>query len=559
MALSSPNMALSKGFEQIALKLQEQATSLSQSDISRRLNDALNDIGRASGNYCYLLDIFGDDESGDVVYSCGGDVYRCPYELTQVNGKQSCIIHTDQSEDVVPRTVYEPEADEDDHMAAMSEMDESAKKYAKTLNATERRMMLGERFISKDERDAAKSNDFAGSGKSFPILKPTDVMAAVRSIGRGVAGGQSAASLKTKIKSIATRKGWAKYLPSAWQTAAAPATESEVYQMNFTANLPLRESGASFCEDIVLKEASTSDYAVKLIQPGWGSSGYYSPELLKEDGPKIFTAGTQMFWNHATEAEERARPEGNLDNLAAVLTTNAYYDESGKQGAGLYARAKVFADYATAVAEKAPHTGLSIRALGQAKEGSAMGRKGNLITSLTKAESVDFVTKAGAGGKVLTESARPTNTKESVMDEAELKKLNESMAALNADNKKLRERMALSDAATEGRAILSTMRLDEAVSQRVLARCVARVPFTESGDLNVEEFKKAVEAEAKDEQAYISKITGGARVVGMGAPMQESVDPAKDAEEAHKSLKESFIAMGHSEKQAEIMAKGRVN
>lgn len=452
MALSSPNMALSKGFKLLALKLQERATDLSQNDIRSRISAALKDAAEEAGTWCYILDIFGDDKSGDVVYSCGDDIKRAAYKISATNG---ATVDMENALDVIPRMTYEGET--------------------KKESATE------------------------------PYMK-------------------------------------------------------------LFANLPLRESGASFCEEIKLQEASTSDYAVKLIQPGWGSSGYYSPDVLKEDGPKIFTAGTQMFWNHATEAEERARPEGNLDNLAAVLTTNAYYDEAGKQGAGLYARAKVFADYATAVAEKAPHTGLSIRALGQAKEGSAMGRKGNLITSLTKAESVDFVTKAGAGGKVLTESARPTDIKESVMDEAEIKALREAQSKieakqllLEADNRKLRERAAMADASNEGRVILAPMRLDEAVAQRVLARCVARLPLTESGDLNVDEFKKAVVAEATDEQAYISKITGGARVVGMGAPLQEALDPAKDAEDATKSLKESFIAMGYDEKQAEVMAKGRVN
>jgi hypothetical protein len=56
-----------------------------------------------------------------------------------------------------------------------------------------------------------------------------------------------------------------------------------------------------------------------------------------------------MFWNHPTQAEESARPEGNLDQLAAIITSPARYEANGVKGPGLYAEAKVMAaDNATA-------------------------------------------------------------------------------------------------------------------------------------------------------------------------------------------------------------------
>src|SRR5262252_5104740 len=76
---------------------------------------------------------------------------------------------------------------------------------------------LYERFIGKAERDAASSDDFAGKGKSFPILKPGDVMAAVRSIGRAGSGNLGPSGIKARIISIAKRKGWTKYLPKSWR------------------------------------------------------------------------------------------------------------------------------------------------------------------------------------------------------------------------------------------------------------------------------------------------------------------------------------------------------
>jgi hypothetical protein len=52
--------------------------------------------------------------------------------------------------------------------------------------------------------------------------------------------------------------------------------------------------------------------------------------------------------------------------------------------------------------------GVSIRAFGEIEQGEAEGREGPIITRLTEGRSVDFVTQAGAGGKVgaLIESVR---------------------------------------------------------------------------------------------------------------------------------------------------------
>jgi hypothetical protein len=90
--------------------------------------------------------------------------------------------------------------------------------------------------------------------------------------------------------------------------------------------------------------------------------------------------------------------------LAAVLLADARWQDEGKQGPGLYAEAKLFSDHAERIREMAPHIGVSIRAMGSAKQGEAEGRKGAIIEAITAGRSVDFVTMAGAGGAVLSES-----------------------------------------------------------------------------------------------------------------------------------------------------------
>lgn len=521
---------LTESFKALALKLQEMAGDLSNSDVCRWLYDALRDT---PGGYCCYVDHIGDGSSGDVIYSCDGDMKRAPYEITTVNGKVTATIDTDNAFDVLPHTTYEPEADEADHYASM----ESAKLYQP---GTAR---LAERFVSKAERDSADSGSFAGKGKSFPILKPADVMAAVRSMGRAGSDNYDTGTLKRNIIRIAKKKGFTKSLPQAWQDGSDDSKESDIRHRQGEAaqegSINLVES-AAFGEQIRLAEStSRTDYPVKLIAPGRGSSAYYPKEVLQRDGPKVFKAGTHMYWNHATDAEDSARPEGDLNHLAGVLTSDAFYDEAGKQGAGLYARAKVFSDYAKQVEEKAPHIGLSIRASGTAEKGKLIeGRP--VLKEFLAAESTDFVTRAGAGGMVLTESARAESQQEhDDMTDEDRRLLRETQA----DLKKLREREALRDVCASGgpiAAYFESVRVSPAIIRRVVSRLMERwtetgLPMKE-GKRDDDAIKKLVEAETREEVAFIESISPTGRVQGLGpAPELDPAKAAKQFEEAFDS------------------------
>lgn len=153
-------------------------------------------------------------------------------------------------------------------------------------------------------------------------------------------------------------------------------------------------------------------FLVQLITPGWGSSGYYSAETLRQAAAdRVFPAGTHMYIDHPTESESWERPERTLRDLAAVLLEDARWDESLQ---ALVAEAVVFSEWRKALAEMLEHIGTSIRAYAEAEQGEAEGRRGQIITRLTEGVSVDFVTHAGRGGKVLAilESARPARTSE---------------------------------------------------------------------------------------------------------------------------------------------------
>lgn len=147
---------------------------------------------------------------------------------------------------------------------------------------------------------------------------------------------------------------------------------------------------------------------IQIINPGWGSSGYYSEAALKQAAKdKIWPAGTHMYIDHPSASENYERPERTLRDLAAVLVEDARWDNKRK---ALVAEARVYPHWSQPLADMADDIGVSIRAAAETENGEADGRKGRLVTKFLEGISVDYVTHAGRGGKVLQvlESARAT-------------------------------------------------------------------------------------------------------------------------------------------------------
>lgn len=291
------------------------------------------------------------------------------------------------------------------------------------------------------------------------------------------------------------------------------------------------------CVPLVETELREATATLKLIAPGWGSSGYYPAATLKAAAP-VFGEGLKMYWNHQTAAEEASRPEGDLDKLAAELVEDARWMDSGASGPGLYAKAKVFERYAGAVKDLAPHIGVSIRASGIGRTGEAEGRSGLIVEKLTAAKSVDFVTVPGAGGRVLSlfESAgrKPAAIipiEENQMNEeqvkalvaAEVKPIREALTtaetkvtSLENENARLRESLALQGARSVVQRKLASITMPEMTRARLTESLVLRATVKDSA-LDVAALEALCVSEAKAEMDYLAGV-GSPRVVGMGAP-----------------------------------------
>lgn len=325
----------------------------------------------------------------------------------------------------------------------------------------------------------------------------------------------------------------------------------------------------------LIERAVRSDNTVplKLIQPGWGSSGYYSADVLKRDGPGIFTEGLHMYLNHPTETEAQERPERDVRDLAGRLTSNATWQENGAAGPGLYADAEVFQPFRGVLDELAPHIGVSIRAGGLVSEGEAGGQRGRIVEQLVRADSVDYVTRAGAGGQVVTimESARSaqaapqatptapatgpaagTAQVQEAQVEEELREMRTENAAMKAQLARLSGLRLLDEARSAASTQLATVDLPSFAKRRIL-EAVTADPAEADGVLDKAALTAAVEAAVTSWRTDLAEASGSYAIEGMGPG---SGEPISD-EDLDGVLGEAFQAMGLRESTAQLAVRGR--
>ncbi len=139
---------------------------------------------------------------------------------------------------------------------------------------------------------------------------------------------------------------------------------------------------------------SGNNWRAVLITPGRGSSGVYTEGMLREYGPKAFKKGTHSYVDHPRSEEDIRSPK----NLIGVLAEDAHYEE----GVGLVGEIEIMDHWKSFVEAVAPHTGLSIYAMGEGNyndEGEVVVE--NLIPHTQN--SVDLVSYPGRPGSKLAD------------------------------------------------------------------------------------------------------------------------------------------------------------
>lgn len=170
--------------------------------------------------------------------------------------------------------------------------------------------------------------------------------------------------------------------------AVATGERKELHETRTGGVVSVREAGSS-----------SAVFRIKIIAPGKGSSGTYTREVLERDLAKAFPKGTHMYADHPSQSQRIDQPERKVSELVAVFVEDPIYEANAPTGEGGYVDVKVFGDYVGFITERMADIGTSINGYGTFEVSDA----GEIIiTSLTEGESVDFVTKAGAGGKIIS-------------------------------------------------------------------------------------------------------------------------------------------------------------
>lgn len=311
---------------------------------------------------------------------------------------------------------------------------------------------------------------------------------------------------------------------------------------------------------------------VRIISPGVGSSGFYSPEVLERDAGKF--ADARCFWDHPKVSDNLERPERSLRDLAGKIIGTPTWEASGASGPGIYADVQVFKPYQEAVEELAGHIGMSIRALGKAKETTIGGKKMPAIEGFESVKSVDFVTQPGRGGAILQlfEAARGGQMSPPATSGGEAQRspekgnavdLQEAQTALaeatrqlseaQATNAQLAERLLLREARDFADAELRGLNLPELTRTR-LSEQLGRAPVVTDGKLDQDAFRTKIREAAKVELEYLSAITGQGLIRGMGGATSGAAATAQQVEER---TAKAFRDLGLSEASALSAAKGR--
>ena len=166
------------------------------------------------------------------------------------------------------------------------------------------------------------------------------------------------------------------------------------------------------------------------ITIGKGTSGYYTEEVLKAS-TQLFE-GRPMYMDHHLN-----KSEPGIVYWAGDIQS-AYFDPKGIDGPGIYGTASVFPRW-TGVVEGMVDSkgGVSIKARGKTDDNG-------LIKSISYVESVDYVVRAGRGGRVveLFESAIEPGKQE---DELTLEEKKEQEMADIAKEKEIAEAKAAAE------------------------------------------------------------------------------------------------------------------
>jgi len=274
---------------------------------------------------------------------------------------------------------------------------------------------------------------------------------------------------------------------------------------------------------------------VALITPGWGNKrdNHYYPRDVVERDSGVF-AGVKMY-----ETDHRQDEKSTRTWVSTVKEIAGYTDDGAPIGR-VSVHDRNFAERLMALAadnllEKME---CSILAAGTARKGEVDGKKGHIVEAITSAESVDWVTRAGAGGRAL--SLAESNVGGESMDEERTDAIEEQETEPTEEPL---EEVTLQEQQEPEEQPPAPAKLEpEKVSEMVEA---TNLPDAAKARLCEREYADRAELEGAigGEVAYIKEVTGSGKPFAQGAGSAPEKRP-RTAEEADADWKRILAEVG---------------
>ena len=147
----------------------------------------------------------------------------------------------------------------------------------------------------------------------------------------------------------------------------------------------------------VIGKAGNGRVGIKIIEPGQGATGFYTPEVLQATAEAGLFDNAPIMKNHPGTGQRTEKPDVDLV-VGFIDPGTAHYNEKGSKGPGVYGTATILGPEREKVYSYIGSPfGLSIHADGELeREGDHTSR----VLRIDKVHSVDLVVRPGAGGAI---------------------------------------------------------------------------------------------------------------------------------------------------------------
>jgi len=361
------------------------------------------------------------------------------------------------------------------------------------------------------------------------------VKAAVRALDNLLAEKTVPDGIRLKVKELRGEfsKTWADLESEAGGRTAEAAENSESNSVKFGESA---DGVAEIIEDTAIAEADPAraplKLKVKLIKPGFGNlkdNHWYDPDVLKRDA-KVFEGAKMHIVNHDPAKKSEATEVSVVEKILG-------FDDAGAP----IAQVAVFDPYFAEKCRNREAQGYletlecSILGQGTSRPFEKDGRVGKFIESITAIESVDWVTRAGAGGHALqiAESAN-SNIEGGNMPEQENVEVTTTIPVTETPAQTATEPVAEQTATPAPQpAHLSEVEVTNLLEADKTLSPLTRVKLSE----RQYETAEALAAAVTTEKAYLKELLGSGQPFAMGAT---NPAPALSLEERQKKAIEAL-------------------